>query len=75
MPDITMCTNVVCPLRVSCYRYLATPSRWQSFSRFDPTRSEDGVDCDFFYGNELAALVDTVKVVDADRRNQGRIRS
>ena len=32
MPDITMCTGDDCPMKNTCYRYLATPSEyWQSY--------------------------------------------
>ena len=33
--DITMCQNHMCPLRDSCYRYRATPSKWQSYGQFE----------------------------------------
>ena len=36
MPDITMCINKNCPLRVRCYRYRAVPSNRQSFCKFEP---------------------------------------
>jgi len=34
MPDITMCATASCPLRGGCYRALAEPGRWQSYSSF-----------------------------------------
>jgi len=36
MCDITMCSNSECPLRDHCYRYLAVPDTYQSFSYFTP---------------------------------------
>lgn len=33
-PDISMCEGIDCPLKETCYRYLATPSYWQSYSNF-----------------------------------------
>lgn len=36
MPDITMCENKDCPLKQSCYRYTAIPSRYQSYANFAP---------------------------------------
>ena len=36
MPDISMCLNNECPLKEKYYRFMADPSDWQSFSRFDP---------------------------------------
>jgi len=26
MPDITMCKNESCPLKINCYRYMAKPN-------------------------------------------------
>lgn len=34
MPDITMCLNEKCDRRKSCYRYIAKPDRYQSYSMF-----------------------------------------
>jgi hypothetical protein len=31
MPDITMCSGIECPLKETCYRYLAKPSFYQSY--------------------------------------------
>ena len=31
MPDITMCKGGDCPLKETCYRYLAEPSDYQSY--------------------------------------------
>ena len=48
MPDITMCSNVKCPLARECYRSELSgtrPSSWQSMSVFDT--NEDG-ECDYF---------------------------
>lgn len=47
MPDITMCTNMKCPLASECYRARAKPSEeWQAYSCFvfDPTEG-----CDMFW--------------------------
>jgi hypothetical protein len=41
MPDFTMCLNNDCPVRASCYRYLAIPSEhWQSYCRFEFTHGQ-----------------------------------
>lgn len=37
MPDITMCSNDKCKLRLSCYRFMAIADRWQSYSKYEPT--------------------------------------
>jgi len=35
MPDISMCNNHACPLRIGCYRYTAQPSgHWQQWALF-----------------------------------------
>lgn len=31
MPDITMCKGEECPLKETCYRYIATPTINQSY--------------------------------------------
>ena len=31
MADITMCNNKKCPVKETCYRYLAAPSQYQSY--------------------------------------------
>lgn len=37
MPDITMCLNDRCHLKLSCFRYLAEPNQWkQSYSMYKP---------------------------------------
>ncbi len=45
MADITMCVGTGCPLRETCYRYMATPNEHrQSFGDFTGkvTHGEDG---------------------------------
>ncbi len=45
MADITMCVGTGCPLRETCYRYMAEPNEYrQSFSDFTGkvTQDEDG---------------------------------
>ena len=36
MPDITMCTNKDCYKKEDCYRFMANPSKKQSYSYFLP---------------------------------------
>ena len=41
MPDITMCSGTNCELKTTCYRYLATPSKFrQSYFANPPTRND-----------------------------------
>lgn len=45
MADITMCVGTGCPLRETCYRYMAEPNEYrQSFADFTGkvTQGEDG---------------------------------
>jgi hypothetical protein len=36
MPDISMCENISCPLKESCYRYTATPDEYrQTYGEFE----------------------------------------
>lgn len=43
MPDISMCKNETCPLKETCYRFMASPSKYgQSYSNFTPKTSLDG---------------------------------
>lgn len=46
MTDITMCRDGECPFRESCFRYLATPSGWQSY--FDSSPREPDGRCAYF---------------------------
>jgi hypothetical protein len=35
MPDISMCQNEKCKLKMECFRYMAKPSGRQSYADFD----------------------------------------
>ena len=41
MPDISMCMNAACKLHETCYRFTATPSKWQSYSKFEDPEEEN----------------------------------
>lgn len=50
MPDITMCANKKCPLKKTCYRYTATPSKFmQSYAGFE--YDKDTKSCDYYVKN------------------------
>ena len=49
MPDITMCTNTLCPNALNCYRVQARPSEWQSWCNFEYKISVDGVVCEHYW--------------------------
>jgi hypothetical protein len=71
MPDITMCDNLQCPLRASCYRYLAKPSEfWQAWCNFTPDKASDGgVVCAHYWKVEPGRrMVLALEQVDAANR-------
>ena len=43
MPDISMCKDYDCPLKNTCYRYVAKPSEYQYYAGF---KYKDG--CDYY---------------------------
>jgi hypothetical protein len=48
MPDISMCINEGCPVKLTCYRYTATPTEYRQaymFFKWDDTG------CDHFWPN------------------------
>lgn len=47
MPDITMCLNEKCNSKEKCYRFLAEPDEYQSYSLFE--NSFDGDKCVMFW--------------------------
>jgi len=49
MPDISMCTQRLCPNAESCYRFKAKPSELQSYSQFEYTIDADGVNCEYYW--------------------------
>jgi hypothetical protein len=46
MPDISMCSNNLCPSAGKCYRYMAIPSDWQSYQGYTVPKGEKM--CDSF---------------------------
>ena len=41
MPDITMCVGRFCPLKETCYRYLASPHEYQSYFIIPPYKKDE----------------------------------
>jgi len=60
MPDITMCSGEECPLKESCYRYTAKPSRYQSYF-FEPP-IEDG-ECNYFWTDKVRSKTDETEQI------------
>jgi hypothetical protein len=46
MPDISMCLSQTCPLRATCYRFLATPDHYQTYASFKP---DEGGNCSHYW--------------------------
>ena len=46
MPDISMCPGTDCPKKETCYRFMATPSDYQSYFIHSPIK--DGK-CDHYW--------------------------
>lgn len=47
MPDISKCPGGNCPIKETCYRYTATPSKWRQ-SYFAETPIKEDNTCDHF---------------------------
>jgi hypothetical protein len=46
MADISKCRGIDCPLKERCFRFLAIPSRWQSYFHGESGLSEDKTKCE-----------------------------
>ncbi len=46
MPDITMCSDETCPMKMECYRYRAIPDKHMQTYFLDSPRKGD--ECDYF---------------------------
>ena len=51
MADITMCTDNECPMKETCYRYVAPVSKYrQAYFLESPKRKKlTGYDCDYYW--------------------------
>jgi hypothetical protein len=61
MPDITMCTQSICPNAMRCYRTLATPGAWQSWATFEYSVGVDGVVCEHYLPAYETTATDNTK--------------
>ena len=48
MPDITLCNTKTCPSRKTCYRFMAIPDTWQSYTDFAPKKGDKK--CEHYWG-------------------------
>lgn len=51
MPDISMCENITCPLKSTCYRFTAVPNDYQTYGSFEPIvdKETSKVYCDYYW--------------------------
>jgi hypothetical protein len=65
MPDITMCQGGACPIRRSCYRHTARPSKYrQSYFAAPPFQVDDAttvVTCEHYVSNGAVEKVEEKK--------------
>jgi len=76
MPDISMCADKTCTLRMNCFRYRAVPNPWrQSYSTFT-SDSLDGMaaNCDHYWdikdATTLMNSIETLKLIEENMKNQ-----
>ena len=68
-PDISMCMNDKCPLKTTCYRYMAIPSPRQTYAAFT---YNDGCDDYWEYNVEYNRTNERFNRT-ADLRDDGRL--
>lgn len=56
MPDISMCMNLMCPKRMTCYRHMAEPKRRQSYASFKYKMTDNGAICDNYIPTKTGDL-------------------
>lgn len=59
MPDITMCMDMTCSQKETCYRYKAKPNEYRQSYFMNSPRPEDGGECTHYW-----------KIEDEDKRHQ-----
>ena len=52
MPDIAMCNNQKCPVKFNCYRFVATPNKYQYYQNFSHIASPELDGCSYFIENK-----------------------
>lgn len=51
MADISMCRNIFCSSRNSCYRFIATPDTYQTYGNFEVLEGEDK--CSYYWSTKI----------------------
>lgn len=49
MTDISKCNNKSCPIRKTCYRYVAPADQWQSWARWEYLRVGGEIQCNGYW--------------------------
>ena len=49
MPDITLCSGQDCPLKETCYRYKATPSKYRQSYFTEAPYDKEKEECDHYW--------------------------
>ena len=51
MADISMCDNKTCPLKMTCYRFIAKPNPWrQTYGEFKWSEDNEGkITCSHYW--------------------------
>jgi hypothetical protein len=68
LPDFTVCVNLNCPLKISCFRYLSIWSEFQSAAFFIPDMKEGEFKSCSYYWNVSEKTGLTVSLEEADER-------
>lgn len=68
MPDITMCNDALCPMRMMCYRFTAEPNELQSYFTDSPRKDSH---CDFFWGDASQLLFERLQRIVNDQQTTG----
>lgn len=53
MADISMCKDNTCPSRKTCFRFIAKPSEYQSYMKFD---RKEKAKCNSYWAIEVLKL-------------------
>lgn len=76
MPDISMCADVKCTLRMNCFRYRAVPNPFrQSYSTFESTGIEGiAAECSHYWdikdATTLMNSIEVLKLIEENMKNQ-----
>ena len=61
MADITMCTDMKCPMKLSCYRHTAPWNQWRQSIFAESPRKEGAFYCYQFWDNTARTLDEKFK--------------